>query len=133
MSSAAPSTLALRADELAATCPLTDWDGDPQQCRWCCAWLGTRSKATFCAPLCSVTFWSNHSWKAAKDAVKKRAKRRCETCGAPSRATTQVHHLGGAVAGGRTRLASCDHHLDALRLECWTCHQAEHHGEREAG
>jgi hypothetical protein len=128
----ATETLAQVATRLAKGCPITSWTGNLEACRWCNGHL-TRGQAAFCCRLCSTTFWANHSWTAAKRAVKERARRKCERCGKAGGATAAVHHVGGAVEGGRTRLAACDHHLDLLRFECWACHQGSHHGDSVEG
>lgn len=141
-----PTTSLDRAREIALHCELTDWargrPGEPGQdpllCLWCNRWTGKPAKQgpTFCSRDCASEFWANHSWKSAKEAVKKRAGRRCEgvladgsRCGRKGRATFQVHHLEGARQGGRTRLAACDHHLAGLAYLCPDCHHKDHHGE----
>jgi hypothetical protein len=130
-----PESLHAVATRLSSTCPLTKFAGHPETCRWCGDRL-ERDQRTFCSRRCSTTFWSEHSWTAAKRECKRRARRKCATCGKPGGATGAVHHLAGAVEGGRTRLASCDHHQDpdpvtgtgGLLFACWACHQGEHHG-----
>lgn len=129
------STLASRVDELASTCTLTRWQGDPERCRWCDGWLGRGApRSPLCSTPCRHAFWANHSWKKAKEEARERAGRRCEgvlddgsRCGAPSTATHQVHHRHGAQEGGRPRTASCAHHQAGLVFLCRSCHHLEHH------
>lgn len=127
-----PSSLSERVREIAADCPLAaEWrdDGsDPTRCVWCVRWMGRHPRSPFCSRHCSTEFWANHSWKAAKEARKQAAGRKCERCGKPSKATHQVHHKEGAREGGRTRLAACDHHQDRLEFLCAGCHREDHHG-----
>lgn len=141
MSPALRTTLAARTDELALTCPLSPWVGDPDTCRQCGGWLGWRSPTNtlFCGKPCAHTFWANHSWPKAKEEARKRAGRRCERCGAKAGATHGVHHRDGDKEGGRPRTASCDHHQEAgpdgrggLIYLCRGCHNREHHGARGA-
>lgn len=76
-----------KADKRAYDCPLSAYQGDPGQCRWCASELPRTKKGKinhsrrWCGQDCALAFTQQHSWNEAKHAVKSRDGFACRHCG----------------------------------------------------
>lgn len=75
-----------KADKRAYDCPLSAYQGDPGQCRWCASELPRTKKGKinhsrrWCGQDCALAFTQQHSWNEAKRAVKIRDGFACRIC-----------------------------------------------------
>lgn len=123
---------AVHSDAFLLGCPLSTWDGNPKNCRWCNTPLTGRQKR-WCSRACPDAISDNHSWTNAKKAARRRDRHACVNCGligrrhaheSPSLPILQVHHL--VPIRGRHNEPGCHHHLHTLRTLCTDCHREAH-------
>lgn len=122
----------VHGDEFLLACPLSTWDGNPGNCRWCNTALTGRQQR-WCSSECPKAVSDNHCWTDARRAALRRDRAACRHCGVVGRRhshesaslpTLQVHHV--VPIHGRHNVPGCHHHQDGLRTLCDDCHRAEH-------
>ena len=110
-------------DVFMLACPLSSWDGDKHQCRWCSEPF-QRPRRRWCSDECGKDAVAQHWFQVAAHAVRNRDQHRCTKC-RTSLGILHVHHL--EAAKGRHSKTSCIHHQANLVVLCASCHKQEHH------
>ena len=112
-----PAAVSL-TDRLTVDCVLSAWTGEAGNCRWCNKEITRPNRRTWCGDSCRRKYERNHVWTRARSAARRRANRRCVTCGSSEK--LEVNHIVPLVGSGY--LASCFHHEGNLELLCHDCH-----------
>lgn len=110
-------------------CPLSCWDGNQRQCRWCNEPLQGR-RTRWCSDECVQDSKDQHWFQVAAHAVRIRDQHACTKCGTRL-GILHVHHIH--AANGQHSKTSCIHHQTNLVTLCADCHKAEHHPKTIAG
>ncbi len=133
-----------------ARCPLAR--PAPGGCAWCGAALPP-TRRSWCADRCAEAFRANHWWRRARQAAKRRDRRRCVRCGhapAPRPSARGFASRAGYLAAlrawragrpadrlevnhrepcrGAHDVLGCAHHLENLETLCVACHRAHTRG-----
>lgn len=101
---------------------------DERRCDFCGKDLVGRRKR-WCSDPCSKKWWTNHVYRMARKAAKRRDGYRCVKCG--SRDKLEVNHIKPCL--GAHAKKGCWHHLDNLETLCHEHHLEETKRQREAG
>lgn len=119
------------AAQLRLGCPLSPWTGRESACQWCDTDLPPGRRTVFCSRACVLAYERNHRWNKARSAAKRRARYRCQRCGAGKDADLEVNHIipvDGAGYGD-----GCAHHQNNLETLCHDCHVLTTATQRAAG
>jgi hypothetical protein len=129
---APPRPVTPNVDAIYATCPLSVWQGNPANCRWCDRPLEP-NQSRWCGPGCRWHAETNHIFAEAKRACLLRFQHRCGDCNTDR--DPQVNHIIPVL--GRHEVDGCHHHQANLNVKCGPrgngCHQAETNRQRNAG
>lgn len=118
--------------QLRIDCPLSLWGGKERACQWCNAELDNPRRTAFCSDAHAREWERNHRWNRARAYAKRRARYRCQRCGAGKEAGLEVNHVV-PVNGAGYGDGCPQHHQENLEVLCHDCHVRTTNEQRAAG